>query len=65
MKDVVRAEEQGQAVKLGRQIYDVKNFDEEKEEVEIVAVMSTHTNVLFGFLTTSLLRVVVRDAHEP
>ena len=65
MKDVVRAEEQGQAVKLGRQIYDVKNFDEEKEEVEIVAVMSAHANVLFGFLTTSLLRVVVRDAHEP
>ena len=65
MEDVVGAQEQGQAVKLCRQIHDVKYFDEEEEEVEIVAVMSAHANVLFGFLTTSLLRVVVRDAHEP
>ena len=65
VQDVIRAQEQGQAVELRRQIYDVKHFDEEKEEVEIVAVMAAHANVLFGFLTTSLLRVVVRDAHEP
>ena len=65
VQDVIRAQEQGQAVKLGQQIYYVKYFDEEKEEVEIVAVMTAHAYILFGFLTTSLLRVVVRDAHEP
>ena len=65
VQNVVRAEEQGQAIELPRQIQQVKHFDEEEEEVEIVAVMSSHAYILFRLLTTSLLRVVVGDAHEP
>ena len=64
MQDVIRSQEQRQAVQLPRQVDDVKHFDEEEEKVQIVAVMPAHANVLFGLLTTSLLRVVMRDAHE-